>query len=32
MFIDNDLKGNTPDSIQSFMGIDFDIRRFFGGS
>ena len=32
MFIDNDLKGNSPDSIQSFMGIDFDIRRFFGGS
>jgi hypothetical protein len=32
MFIDNDLKGNTPDSIQSFMGIDLDIRRFFGGS
>ena len=32
MFIDNDLKGNTPDSIQSFMGVDLDIRRFFGGS
>jgi hypothetical protein len=32
MFIDNDLNGSTPDSIQSFMGIDFDIRRFFGGS
>ena len=32
MFIDNDLNGNSPDSIQSFMGIDFDIRRFFGGS
>ena len=31
MFIDNDLKGSAPDSIQTFMGVDFDIRKFFGG-
>ena len=31
MFIDNDLAGDTPDSIQTFLGFDIDIRRFFGG-
>jgi hypothetical protein len=31
MFIDNDLRGSGPDSIQTFMGVDFDIRKFFGG-
>jgi hypothetical protein len=31
MFIDNDLAGNTPDSIQTFLGFELDIRRFFGG-
>jgi hypothetical protein len=31
MFIDNDLRGSAPDSIQTFLGIDFDIRKFFGG-
>jgi hypothetical protein len=31
MFIDNDLRGHTPDSIQTFMGFDIDIRKFFGG-
>ena len=31
MSIDNDLAGSAPDSIQTFMGVDFDIRKFFGG-
>ena len=31
MFIDNDLHGRTPDSIQTFMGFEIDVRRFFGG-
>jgi hypothetical protein len=31
MFIDNDLAGNTADSIQTFFGFELDIRRFFGG-
>jgi hypothetical protein len=30
MFIDNDLRGTSADSIQTFLGFDFDIRRFFG--
>jgi len=32
MFIDNDLRGPTADSVQVFMGFDLDIRKFFGGS
>jgi hypothetical protein len=31
MFIDNDLTGPTPDSVQTFMGFDIDVRKFFGG-
>jgi hypothetical protein len=30
MFIDNDLGGDTPDSIQTFLGFDLDVRKFFG--
>jgi hypothetical protein len=31
MFIDNDLQGPTADSVQTFLGMDLDIRKFFGG-
>jgi len=31
MYIDNDLRGPTADSVQTFIGLDFDIRKFFGG-
>ncbi len=31
MFIDNDLKGKDADCVQTFLGIDLDIRKFFGG-
>ena len=31
MFIDNDLKGSAADCVQTFLGMDLDIRKFFGG-
>ncbi len=31
MYIDNDVKGAGSDSIQTFVGMDLDIRKFFGG-
>ena len=31
MFIDNDLAGDSADSIQTFFGFELDIRKFFGG-
>lgn len=30
MYIDNDVGGTSSDSIQTFLGFDFDIRKFFG--
>jgi hypothetical protein len=30
MYVDNDILGPSSDSIQTFLGIDFDIRKFFG--
>jgi hypothetical protein len=29
MFIDNDVRGNNPDAIQTFLGLDVDVRKFF---
>jgi hypothetical protein len=30
MYIDNDVGGPSSDSIQTFLGFDIDIRKFFG--
>lgn len=31
MVIDNDLRGSSPDCVQTFMGFDLDVRKFFAG-
>lgn len=30
MYVDNDVRGTSSDSIQTFLGFDIDIRKFFG--
>lgn len=30
MYVDSDVRGASSDSIQTFLGLDFDIRKFFG--
>jgi hypothetical protein len=31
IFVDNDLRGTTSDSVQTFFGFEIDVRNAFGG-